>query len=203
MLVNASRIINFPVLSVHVGGPIAWIDAEIVDPEKLKIIAFYVGGPAIQNDPEVGDILETRDIREFSQEGMIIDSDDKLVNKGDVIRLDKILELNFSLVGLKVETKKGTKLGKVIDFTVDSETFTVQQLVVKRPLTKSFLDPELLISRKEIVEVNDYKIIVKDEEEKIRKRATREDFIPNFVNPFREPSFSATRARKERDEPGV
>lgn len=199
MLINASRLINYPVLSLHVGGPIAWVDAEIVDPEKLKILAFYVSGPAIQNDPEAGEILESRDVREFSNLGMIVDSVEVFVNPGDVAKLDKVMELNFALVGLKVETKKGTKLGKIIDYVVDSETFMVHQLIVKRPAIKAFLDPELIIPRKEILEVDDYKVIVKDEEEKIRKRAAREDFVPNFVNPFREPDFSASRITKNKE----
>ena len=46
-------------------------------------------------------------------------------------------------------------------------------------------DPELTIPRTEIVEITDYKIIVKDEEKTIKDRAENEDFIPNFVNPFR------------------
>ena len=75
----------------------------------------------------------------------------------------------------------------------------VQQLGVKRQMVKAFIDPELIVPRKEIVEVNDYKIIVKDEEDKIRKKAMKDDFIPNFVNPFREPDFSASRI-EERDE---
>ena len=198
MLVNASRLVGYPVLSLHVGGPIAWTDAEVVDPEKLKIVAFLVSGPAIQNDPEAGDILETRDVREFSNIGMIVDSVETFVNEGDVIKLDKILKLNFSLIGLKVETKKGSKLGKVSDFVVDTDTFTVHQLIVKRPVVKAIIDPELTIPRKEILEVNDYKIIVKDEEEKIRKRATKDDFVPNFVNPFREPDLSTNRIEKEK-----
>ncbi len=190
---------GFPVLSLHVGGPIAWTDSEVVDPEKLKIIAFFVDGPAIHNDPEAGDILETRDVREFSNMGMIVDSIETFVNEGDVIKLDKILKLNFSLIGLKVETKKGSKLGKIIDYIVDTDTFTVHQLIVKRPVVKAIIDPELTIPRKEILEVNDYKIIVKDEEDKIRKRATKDDFVPNFVNPFREPDFSANRIEKQKE----
>ena len=50
---------------------------------------------------------------------------------------------------------------------------------------KRFVDPELIISRKEIIEITDYKIIVKDEEKTLKSRAAKEDFIPNFVNPFR------------------
>lgn len=196
MLMNASRLVDYPVLSLHVGGPIAWVDSIIVDPEKLKIIAFKVSGPAVKNDPEAGNILETSDIREFADSGMIVDSIEDFVNPGDVIKLDKVMGLNFELNGLKVETKHKSKLGKIIDYVIDTETFTVHRLVVKRPAMKALVDPELIIPRKEIVEVNDYKIIVKDEEEKIRKRTTREEFVPNFVNPFREPDFSTNRMQK-------
>ena len=100
-------------------------------------------------------------------------------------KLDKIIELNFDLVGLKVETKKGTKLGKVINYTVNTDNFAVLQLIVRRPAIKALIDPELVIPKKEIVEITDYKVIIKDEEDKIRKKAIKEDFIPNFVNPFR------------------
>ena len=85
----------------------------------------------------------------------------------------------------QIQTKKGSKLGKVSDFIVTDDNFTVQQIVVKRPALKSLIDPELTISRREIVEITDYKIIVKDEEKTIKEKAETEDFIPNFVNPFR------------------
>ena len=76
------------------------------------------------------------------------------------------------------------------DYTINTDGFMVQQLIVQRPIMKSFLDPELVIGRSEVVEINDDAIIVRDEESKIRVNATREDFVPNFVNPFREPRLS-------------
>ena len=128
---------------------------------------------------------------------MVIDSSDELISSADVIQIEKILKLNFSLTGLKVETKKGTKLGKTIDYTVTDDDFTVQQLIVKRPLVKAFIDPELTIPRTEIVEITDYKVVVKDEEKTIRARAEKEDFIPNFVNPFRKTELSRAPTRTE------
>lgn len=179
---------------MHVGGPTAWVKSGIIDPEKLKIMAFELEGPIIKNDPEIGDILEAEDVREFADIGMIVDSADVFVNKGDVAKIDKLLSLRFSLFGLKVKTKKGSKLGKILDFVVDTDNFVVHQLVVKRPAVKALLDPELIIPRREIVEVNDYEIIVKDEEKKIKEKAAApEDFVPNFVNPFRNPDFSANQ----------
>lgn len=196
MLLNGSRLINTPILSLHIGGQIARVTDEIVDPENLKIIALFVDGPQT-GDGEHGDILDVRSIREYSGLGIIIDSIDDLVEKEDVIKISKIIDLNFSLIGLTVKTKKGTKLGKVIDYTFDPESFSVLQLIVKRPAIKSILDPELVIGRSEITEVNDYEIIVKDEEDKIRKRSQKQDFVPNFVNPFREGAFASSTSEVE------
>lgn len=200
MLINGSKLKNYPVLSLHLGGKIARTTEPIIDPRKLKIVGFYVDGP-LMNREETGDILETQMIREFSKLGMVIDSTDDFTSEGEVVKLDEVLKLGFKLEGMKVITKKKTKLGKVIDFTVDPESYLILQLIVQRPPMKAFLDPELVISRNEIVEITDERIIVKDEEKKIVKKATKEDFVPNFVNPFREPNFakSDSRTLDERD----
>lgn len=187
MLVASSKLVGLPVLSVQDSHRVATISSVIIDPDSLKIIAFRVYGAT---NTEGGNILDARSIREYSSMGVVIDSTDELVSDGDVVKIKKVLELNFSLVGLKVETKKRSKLGKIIDFTITVDNFSVQQIIVKRPSIKSLLDPELTIPRAEIVEVTDYKVIVRDEEKVIKERALNEDFIPNFVNPFRKTESS-------------
>lgn len=189
MLVMNSRLIGAPVLSVQAGGPIGKIASAVVDPDNLKIIAFRLDGPMVNKQQS---LLDVRSIREYSNYGFVIDDIDELVGPDDVIKINEVLKLNFNLLNLKVETKKGSKLGKVQNFTVTSEDFIVQQIIVKRPAVKALIDPELTISRSEIVEITDYKIIVKDEEKVLKQKAEKEDFIPNFVNPFRthEPGFA-------------
>lgn len=196
MLVAASRLIGTPVLSVQSSGPIGTLGNPIVDPDTLKILAFVVDGPLTRRGPN---ILDVKSIREYSSYGCVIDSIEELVEPNDVIRISEVLPLNFALSGLHVETKKGSKLGRVIDYTVTSEDFIVQQIIVKRPLIKSFTDPELTISKKEIVEITDYKIIVKDEEKTLKARSENEDFIPNFVNPFRDYNKDLTPADSKKD----
>ena len=183
MLVAASRLIGTPVLSMQATGQIASIGSPIIDPTSLKIIAFRLTGPLVNK--AAANILDVSSIREYSRYGMVIDSIDELVEPDDVVKISEILKLNFVLNDLKVETKKGSKLGKVSDYIVTDDNFSVQQIIVKRPLIKGFIDPELTIPRKEIVEINDYKIIVKDEEKIIKEKVEKEEFIPNFVNPFR------------------
>lgn len=185
MLITNSHLQGTPILSVQAGGSIGHLDAAIVDPDSLKIIAFRVHGAP----DKTANILDVQSIREYSSLGVVIDDADELISSEDVIKIKNVLDLNFDLLNLKVETKKGSKLGHVIDFTVTPEDFIVQQLIVKRPVVKSFLDSELTIPRTEIVEITDYKIIVKDEEKTIKERAEKEDFVPNFVNPFRKTDY--------------
>ncbi len=192
MLINGSHLLGFPILSLHVGGEVARVIESIIDPDNLKVIAFRVEGALVGRDG-VGDILPVDGIREVSSLGFIIDSIDELVDGEEVVRIKKVLDLNFSLTGLKVVTKKHEKLGKVSEFVVIAEDWQIYQLIVQRPLMKSFLDPELIIPRSRILEVNDYEVIIKSEKEAAKTKTTTDasaDFIPNFVNPFREPDFA-------------
>ena len=200
MLVIGSKLVQYPVLSLHVGGEIARTVAPIIDPDGLKITGYTLDGPLVGG--EVGDILDIKDVREYSSQGMIVDSEDEFVNREDVVRIDKIMSLNFKLVGLKVVTSEGKNLGKVSDYTVDTDSFMVYQLIVSRPMLKSLIDPELTINRSQITEVDDYKITIKNENEKVKTpKQKAKDFKPNFVNPFREPQFSQIHSQNpdERD----
>lgn len=199
MLVYNSRLVDTPILSVQSGGVIGYVSGPIVDPNGLKIIAFRLDGPLVPHSE--ANLLDVKSIREYSTLGMVIDDIDELVSPEDVIKISNILKLNFNLISLKAETKKGSKLGSVSDFTVTSEDFIIQQLIIKRPIIKSFIDPELVVSRKEIAEITDYKVILKDEEKVIKEKAEKEDFVPNFVNPFRnkEQGFAPTKVDEQKD----
>lgn len=194
MLIYGSSLKDRAILSLHIAGEIARVVEPIIDPTNLKVIALRVEGPLVRGD--VGDIIPIESVREISHMGLIVDSIDELVDGDEVVRIRDILKLHFNLVGLKVVTKKQSKLGKVSDFTVDATSWETQQLVIRRPAVKSLLDPELMISCSEIVEIDDYKIIVKDEHDKPKSKASASktvlpDFTPNFVNPFRKPDFAS------------
>ena len=189
MLLNASRLLKYPVLSLHIGGRIAEITELVVDPNNLEIIACRVDGALVGQ--EFGDILPVNSIREFSQLGIIIDSADDLVESGEILRIKKILDLNFSLLGLKIVTRSNTKVGKVVDFTLDSDDWTVRQVVAERPFLKSFFDPELIISHEHIVEVDDFRIVIDDDKDQKPQPEPVSKPTTNFVNPFRQQNAPA------------
>ena len=188
MLIEGSKLLNYPILSLHTASKIAEVKALIIDPNFLKVVAFEINVASSKQRL----FLETASVREFSKIGMIVDSDEEFVEQGDVIKLKEMIELGFTLENMKVLSKKKTMLGRVEDFMVTTDDFRVMQLIIKRPIYKSLIDPELVIGRSEIYEINDTEIIVKSEESTIMKKSGALDFVPNFVNPFKDGKYIAS-----------
>ncbi len=188
MLIEGSKLLNYPILSLHTASKIAEVKALIIDPNFLKVVAFEINVASSKQRL----FLETASVREFSKMGMIVDSDEEFVEQGDVIKLKEMIELGFTLENMKVLSKKKTMLGRVEDFMVTTDDFRVMQLIIKRPIYKSLIDPELVIGRSEIHEINDTEIIVKSDESTIIKKSGALDFVPNFVNPFKDGKYIAS-----------
>ena len=187
MLIEGSRLLNYPILSLHTATEIARVKALVVDPNYLKIVAFEV--VAINSRKRL--FLDVNSIREFSKVGIIIDSDEEFVEQGDIIKLNEIIALGFVLDHIKVVSKKKSLLGHVQDFTVVTDNFQIMQLIVRRPIYKALIDPELVIGRSEVQEINDTEIVIKSDENAAMKKSGSLDFVPNFVNPFKDGKYIA------------
>lgn len=180
MLLLGSRLLNTPVLSLQTGGEIARTVQPVIDPANLGVVAYTVDTKLLHGRQY---FVRPADVRELSDIGMIIDSIDELVSEGDVIKLDEMYALGFMLEGMSVRDETGKKLGKVVDYTLDTISFIAQQLTVKRPLLKSFNDTQLLVHRSQIIEINNDAIVVHS-----RAKApehTRLSTPGAYVNPFR------------------
>lgn len=203
MLISGKKLIDMPVMSLQTGSPLGWVKKVYIDPDDLKIPVLELYGPMIGKSTER--YVETRSIREYSEYGFIVDSVDDLFDIIDSEKLSHIVNLNYDIVGLKVIALNRSHLGRIEDYTVTSDDLMIQQLVVKRPTWKSLMDSELLIPRKEIAEVNNKAVIVKDDEKTIKTKA-EEDFVPNYVNPFRknpapaESDFSPAHSQNPDEE---
>lgn len=187
MLILGSQLNQTPVMSLQTGTQLAIAGDPLVDPSNLQILAYKLEDSI--SGAKQTELIRIADIRELSKLGFIIDSIDEFVQPTDVIKINEIYNLNFNLIGMKVIDQKNSRIGIITDFTIDLNNFMVQQLIVKRPILKSFNDPELTIHRSQITAVDDYKITIKTEVEpklttKI-KETTPEGFTPNYVNPFR------------------
>ena len=187
MLIEGSKLLKYPILSLHTASRIAEVKGLVIDPNFLKVVAFEIS--AVSSRQRL--FLEASSVREFSKMGMIVDSDEEFVEKDDVIKLKETIDLGFSLDNMKVVSKKKAMLGRIEDFIINTEDFQIMQLIVKRPIYKALIDPELVIGRSDIHGINDSEIIVKSEEGTIMKKSGTLDFVPNFVNPFKDGKYIA------------
>jgi hypothetical protein cdiviTM7_02774 len=187
MLIEGSKLLKYPILSLHTASRIAEVKGLVIDPNFLKVVAFEISATSSRQSL----FLEASSVREFSKMGMIVDSDEEFVEKDDVIKLKETIDLGFSLDNMKVISKKKAMLGRIEDFIINTEDFQIMQLIVKRPIYKALIDPELVIGRSDIHEINDSEIIVKSEEGTIMKKSGTLDFVPNFVNPFKDGKYIA------------
>lgn len=183
MLILGSALINTSIMGLQTGSKLAETKAPIIDPSNLKIVAYQVDGPLLSHRPA---ILLIADVRELSDIGMIIDSNDEFISVDDVILVKKICDLNFSLIGMDVFDDKKRKLGKINNYSVDVNSFFIQQLNVKQSIFKSLTETDLLIHRSQIIEINNKAIIVKSTAQTVSARIDRSQ--SNYINPFRSAS---------------
>lgn len=180
MLLTGDQLIDMPIMSLQTGKELARTHTAIINPHNLCVIAYRITGPHLDYDPSY---LRVADIREMGSLGLIVDSSDEFVEPDDIVTQKDIYDLGYELAGKQVMTTRKKKLGKVSNYVIDIDSFTIEQLVVKRPLLQSFNDDELLVHRGQIVEVNDTTIVVKSGDAKGKAAAAPSR---HYVNPFRQ-----------------
>ena len=183
MLLIGSKIIGASIMGLQTGARLATIKEPIIDPGNLKIIAYEVDGPLLAERPS---FLRIADIRELSPVGMIIDSNDEFIGRNDVIVIDKLLDLNFNIIGINIIDDSGKKLGKVIDYIIETNSFYIQQLKVKQNFMINLTSTELLIHRTQIIEISNSTITVKST--KIKDKEPIKSGTLSYVNPFKSTS---------------
>lgn len=181
MLILGSELVNLPLLSLRTSDQIATTKQAIVNPYNLSVLAYRLKGRSL--DKPQDSFLMTEDIREISRIGMIIDDSNEIVARHDVIKLNKVLALGFELLNMPVFDKNGKKIGTVINYTLDTSLFIIFQLVVKRPLMQSWLDPELVIHRSQVNQITAQKIIINNSLTELKQ--LKELPNPDFINPFK------------------
>lgn len=167
-------------MGLQTGTELAKTATPLIDPSNLKIVAYEVSGQLLTEHPS---LIRVADVRELSDIGMIIDSSDEFIGLKDVIKIHELYQLGFSLLGMNVIDETKRKLGKVDDYSLDSSSFIIQQLSIKRGLMKSLTDTSLLIHRSQIVEINNDYIVVQTAAQRLEPitQAGRQAFL----NPFR------------------
>lgn len=108
-------------------------------------------------------IVPTTEVKGIGDGFLIIDGLNSLCEKEDVVKISLALEVDPQIIGSKVETESGQKLGRVNDATVELHFFSLAKLYVSPSFAIKSLAKELVIPAKKIIEIKKDKIIVSDE----------------------------------------
>ena len=159
MLLLTNSFLNRNVMSLRNGRPVATSLQPIINPNNLKIEAFYCQDSI---DKKKTLVLLSQDIHDILPAGIVINDHDVLTEAEDLIRLKPIIEIGFTLIGKQVVTENKKKLGKINDYACDSGSLYIKKLYVSQSVVKSFSGGNLSIDRNQIIEITNRKIVVKD-----------------------------------------
>jgi uncharacterized protein YrrD len=163
MLQLSASLIKKSVLSLRTGSPIATILGPIINPDNLKIEGFYCEDRFDKQHL----VLLTQDIRDILAQGYVVNDHDVLTEPEELIRLQKLMELDFALIGKPVVTISKDSLGKVSDYATETGSMMIQKIYVSQSIFKSLTGGSLSIDRSQINEITAKRIIVNDLQAKV------------------------------------
>lgn len=158
-----SKVIGTPVLVEEGFRPIASVQDIVMDPERGTVIAFVV-------DINKGKVIVPFDVLSWG-DAIRVNDHASVVDSEDVLRVEEVQHSGVKVSGNKVETEEGKALGKVLDFSVNSKTMDIKKLYVGRTILGLVKFETRLIPAKNIVEILEDKIVVKDDEAVVKDEA--------------------------------
>lgn len=158
MLKLSATLINKPVLSLRTGGSVGTVIGPIINPDNLKIEGFYIQDKFEKRQL----VLLYQDIRDLLPQGFVINDYDVLAEIDELVRLQKVIKMNYDVMNKQVVTSSKSKVGKVSDYAVETETMYIQKIYTSQSLLKSLTGGSLSIDRSQVVEVTPKQIIIND-----------------------------------------
>lgn len=168
MLKLSDALLNVSVMSLRTGSSVGTATGMIINPNNLKVEGWHV------SDRFDGKklILLSNDVRDLAPQGLVINDHEVLAEEDELVRLKKILEINFQLIGKYVMSQSGKKYGKVSDYAVETDSMFVKKIYASQPIIKSFSGGSISIDRTQIIEITNTRIIIEDATEKAGDVAT-------------------------------
>lgn len=147
-----TKIVGMPVRDDGI-RPITTVRDVLIDPSTGNLCALEVHSGKNMVVAAM-DILAWRD-------AVIINDADSIVSAGDILRVEELISQDIRIYKNNVESKDGTHIGKVYDFSIDSENFNLKKLYVARDILGLARYDKRIINAKDIVEILKEKIVVK------------------------------------------
>jgi uncharacterized protein YrrD len=165
MFLLSGSLVDRQIVSLSTGDDTAVTKSLILNPDNLKVEGIYCQ----EQDPKRESVLLTQDIRDITPRGIIINDYNDLSDEADLVRLKKVIDIAYDIIGKKVITKEKEKVGKVADFAVENMSLYVTKLYVEQSILKNIHFGQLIIERNQILEVTKKHIIIKHLKEPVKE----------------------------------
>ncbi len=110
-------------------------------------------------------ILPVGEVRDIIGKGIVVNDHTSLTLVEDLVRMKDVIDIGYEVIG-KIVVSNKKKLGKVVDYAVETDSMMIKKLYVNQNLLKNFSNQQLIIDRNQIIELNDKHIIVKGTEQR-------------------------------------
>jgi len=156
--------IGTPVVSSH-GETLGRVSDIILNTDTGKAVGFLVGATGNR-------VVVPIDILEWNHALFVHDAED-VIDTSEVVQVENAINKNMSIVRKKVVTKSGEYIGKVVDFGIEDTFYTLTALMVAKVTLGFILTNRCIISAKDIIEVKEKEVIVKDLVKPIKMKKLR------------------------------
>jgi len=119
---KGKSIVGKDVLSLADGTKVETVSDVVVDPEGLRMVALVVDEGGFLSSSKV---VPTEQIQSYGKDAVVIRSQTSVVSVGDHAELRNLVDRDDRLLGKKVFTVGGDKLGSVSDIYFDEPTGSI------------------------------------------------------------------------------
>lgn len=169
MNINASQIPAAKVFDSE-GHQLGQLSRVHIDPQNGHILAFEMVRKGAR-------FISTQDVLNWKSEYLILGQDYEIHHAEDLVRLSQALKSSEgNLIGKKVRTEGGTKLGFVSDFTLQAKQLVLASITVQKSFLGLFHYDTRIIHQANILEIKPRVIIVRETWMKLPARNSAEQF---------------------------
>lgn len=172
MLLEIKKIMSLSVGALDVSAKVGDVEKIIVDPKEIKVIGFLIKIGTIFPKFKV---VSFQDVIELDDSGIVIGSNEDLLEREEIVRIKDLLKYKFTILGLRVKEENGQKIGFIEDGLIDSQTGDLLRIYTRDLLNirKLVFERSRIIKMdlKEVVVKTEAKIKIKKEELETAKKA--------------------------------
>lgn len=130
----------------------------ILSPDNGDLI-----GILISTHTKKDDAVPASEIKGFGDGFVLINEASSIDSPDEIVRIKQILDKKIKIIGQKVYTESGQRLGKCVNATLSLKYQKLDKIYVTPKAIVAILASDLMIPAKKIVEITKERIIVTDE----------------------------------------